>query len=211
MKTRITFSNSVQYLLGLGLLSFAVILAFRANLGVLSADNLTFILGQTLGLSLGTASLLVCSAIILFLLAVYRRWKFLFLFVQVGLFSPLMDLWDQVVLADFHPLGWARVLTFGTALCLIPLGNAILIRTSYPAGIYDELMFFTARLTKLRLPVARILNELILIGIALTISFSTGNGLGSVQWGTFVLALSIGSLIKFYLALFDKIFSSRSH
>jgi uncharacterized membrane protein YczE len=85
-----------------------------------------------------------------------------------------------------------------------------MIRTSYPAGIYDELMFFTAGLTKLRLPVARILNESILIGIALILSFSTGNGFGSVQWGTVVLALSIGSLIKLYLSLFNKIFPSRS-
>lgn len=210
MKTRITVSNSVQYLLGLCLLSFSVILAFRANLGVLSADNLTFILGKTLGLTLGTASFLICSVIIVFLLAFYRKWKFLFLFVQVFLFSPLMDLWDLVVLAGFHPVGWERYLTFLAAMLLIPLGNAIMIRTSYPAGIYDELMFFTAGLTKLRLPVARILNESILIGIALILSFSTGNGFGSVQWGTVVLALSIGSLIKLYLSLFNKIFPSRS-
>lgn len=210
MKTRITVSNSVQYLLGLCLLSFSVILAFRADLGVLSADNLTFILGKTLGLTLGTASFLICSAIIVFLLAFYRKWKFLFLFVQVFLFSPLMDLWDLVVLAGFHPVGLEKYLTFLVAMFLIPLGNAIMIRTSYPAGIYDELMFFTARLTKLRLPVARILNETILIGIALILSFSTGNGFGSVQWGTLVLALSIGSLIKMYLSLFDKIFPSRS-
>lgn len=210
MKIRITVSNSIQYLLGLAMLSFSVILAFRANLGVMSADNLTFIVSQLLGWTLGTASLLICSIIIVFLLVVYRKWKFLFLFVQVFLFSPLMDLWDLAVLPNFHPEGWERYATFAAALLLIPLSNAVLIRTTYPAGIYDELMFFTAQLTKLRLPVARLFNEILLIGVALTLSISTGNGLGSVQWGTFVLALTIGGLIKIYLLLFEKCFPKRS-
>jgi hypothetical protein len=207
MKTGITVSRSLRYLLGLALLSLGVILAFKADLGVLSADNLTYIIARLMGTTLGTASFLICTAIILFLLLVYRKWKFLFLFVQVGLFSPLMDFWDLVVFRSFVPEGWIQYATFFAALWIIPLGNAVLIRTSYPAGIYDELMFFTARLTRLRLPVARLLNEILLIGVALTLSFSTGNGWGSVRWGTFVLAGTIGILIKWYLIWFDKIVS----
>lgn len=206
MKNRITVSRSARYLAGLALLSFAVILAFRADLGLLSADNLTAIVSKLLGITLGTASFLICSAIIVFLLVWYRKWKFLFLFVQVVLFSPLMDFWDLVVLRGFHPEGWERYLTFLSALILIPLGDAILISTSYPAGIYDELMFFTAGITKLRLPVARFFNEILLVGLALALSFSTGNGFGSVRFGTLVLSLSIGLFIKGYLSLFLKIF-----
>ncbi|HOW37620.1 MAG TPA: hypothetical protein P5154_06810 [Candidatus Izemoplasmatales bacterium] len=208
MKTGITVSRSLRYLLGLALLSLGVILAFKADLGVLSADNLTYIVALLMGTTLGTASFLICSGIIVFLLVVYRKWNFLFLFVQVGLFSPLMDFWDLTVLESFAPQGWVRYATFLAALFLIPLGNAVLIRTTYPAGIYDELMFFTARLTRFRLPAARLLNEIVLIGVALVLSFSTGNGWGSVRWGTFVLAVSIGPLIKGYLQGFDKITSS---
>lgn len=209
MKNRITFSRSAHYLLGLAILSFAVILAFRADLGLLAADNLTAIVSKILSTTLGTASFLICSAIIVFLLVWYRKWKFLFLFVQVVLFSPLMDFWDLVVLKDFHPEGWERYAVFLAALLLIPLGDAVLIRTTYPAGIYDELMFFTAALTKFRLPVARFANELLLVGLALVLSFSTGNGFGTVRFGTLILSVTIGLLIKAYLSLFLQIFPSK--
>jgi len=91
------------------------------------------------------------------------------------------------------------------AILLMPLGSTILIRSTLPAGVYDELMFFTAKVTKFRLPVARFLNEIVLVALALILSFSSQNGWGSVRIGTFVFAVSFGLLIKFYTYLFDKI------
>lgn len=209
MKAKFNVVNSVKYVLGLALLSLSVALSFRAGFGGSAPDNLTFILSKVLKISLGTGSFLICSLIILFLTAFFKNLKFLFLFLQVIVFSPLLDFWDLAILGSYQPSGGYQIATFIFAILLMPLANVILIKTTYPAGVYDELMFFTAKVTRLKLPVARLLNELLIVGIALAVSYATGNGSGSVQWGTFVFALTIGILIKLYIILFDKIKSRR--
>jgi uncharacterized membrane protein YczE len=187
------------------------VLSFRGGFGACSADNLTYIVSTIWGISLGTASFILCTTIILFLTIYFRNLKFLFLFFQVILFSPILDLWDLVILAHFTPSGILLYVTAALAILLMPLGSTILIRSTLPAGVYDELMFFTAKVTKFRLPVARFLNEMVLVALALILSFSSQNGWGSVRIGTFVFAVTFGLLIKFYSYLFDKIKTRREN
>jgi len=208
---KITVPNALKYLLGLLITSLSVVLSFRGGFGACSADNLTYILSTILGISLGTASFILCTLIILFLTIYFRNLKFLFLFFQVIVFSPILDLWDLVVLANYAPTGIMLYVTAGLAILLMPLGSTILIRSTLPAGVYDELMFFTAKVTKFRLPVARFLNEIILVALALILSFSSAHGWGSVRIGTFIFAVSFGLLIKFYTYLFDKISTRRKN
>jgi len=91
----------------------------------------------------------------------------------------------------------------------IPLGSAILIRTKLPAGIFDELMFFTAHVTKFKLSAARTLNESLIVGLAIAIGYATGRGLGEVGLGSIAYALSVGWILKGILSLFDKFFPRR--
>lgn len=202
---KISIPNTLKYILGLLFTSLSVVLSFRGGFGACSADNLTYILSEILSISLGTSSFILCTIIILFLTIYFRSLKFLFLFFQVVIFSPILDFWDLVVLADFTPTGWQLVATAAAAILLMPLGSTIMIRSTYPAGVYDELMFFTAKVTKFRLPVARFMNEIILVILALILSFSSNNGFGSVRIGTLVFAVTFGLLIKFYSSIFEKI------
>jgi len=205
MKSRITIKNSILYVVGLVFLSLGVALSFRHGFGASSADNLTYILSTVFDISLGTASFFLCTVIIGLLLLYFRNLKFLFLFVQVTLFSPLIDFWDLIVFANLFPVGYETIVVYVISLLAMPLGCAFLIRSSYPAGVFDELMFLTAHLTKLKLPVSRMLNELLLVLVALIISFSTQNGFGSVNVGTLGYVFTIGFFIKVFLTIADKI------
>lgn len=203
MKRQITLLNTMKYIFGLAALSFSVVLTFRTTLGASPADTLTVILSDLTGLTKGLSAFLITGAIILFLTFYSRKWIFLILFAQILVFSGLIDLWDLVVLANYSPSGIAVVVPFVISLLLMPLGCAFLIRSTYPAGVYDELMFFTAKVTKLRLSVARTLNETLLVALALILSLTTGRGFGAVYFGTFAYALTVGTMIKFYIESFD--------
>jgi len=65
-------------------------------------------------------------------------------------------------------------------------------------------------MTKLKLPVSRMLNELLLVAIALIISISTNHGFGSVNLGTLGYVFTIGFFIKVFLTLADKIVQRRN-
>jgi len=125
------------------------------------------------------------------------------------IFSPIADFWGDVVFAGFAPTGFLAVLTFLASALAIPLGSAILIRTKLPAGIFDELMFFTAHVTKFKLSAARTLNESLIVGLAIAIGYATGRGLGEVGLGSIAYALSVGWILKGILSLFDKFFPRR--
>lgn len=210
LKTHINFRNSILYVIGLLFISLGVALSFRHGFGASSADNLTFILSVVLNISIGTANFLISALIITLLIISFKNWKFLFLFVQVIILSPLIDFWDLIVFANLIPVGFERMIVFIASILSLPLGCSFLIKSTYPAGVYDELMFFTAHFTKLKLTVSRILNELLLVLTALTISLLSGNGYGSVNIGTLAYVFSVGHLIKFYLSSWEFISKRRN-
>lgn len=207
---KITFKNTILYIIGEILLSFAVMMTFKSGFGASPVDNLTYIVSVTTGLTLGTAVFLINAFLILFLTFYFRKPQFLFLFAMIIMFSVLLDLWDLWLLSGYHPTGSAQWIPFLLAILVLPLGCAFLIRSTYPSSVIDELMFFTAHVTHFKLSVARTFNELLLVGIALIVSSATGYGIGSVGYGTFVYALSVGALIKVYLTWFDKWSSRRN-
>lgn len=209
MKTKINFLNSILYVIGLLFISMGVALSFRHGFGASSADNLTYILSIVFNMTLGTSTFLISTLIIILLIVSFKNWKFLFLFVQVIILSPMIDFWDLIVFANLFPVGFERVMILIASLLSLPLGCAFLIKSTYPAGVYDELMFFTAHFTKFKLTVSRMLNELLLVLLALIISLSTKNGYGSVSIGTLAYVFSIGHLIKFYLSTWELITKRR--
>ncbi len=209
MKTKINFLNSIIYVIGLLFISMGVALSFRHGFGASSADNLTYILSIVFNITLGTSTFLISALIIILLIVSFKNWKFLFLFVQVIILSPMIDFWDLIVFANLFPVGFERVIVLLASLLSLPLGCAFLIKSTYPAGVYDELMFFTAHFTKFKLTVSRMLNELLLVLLALIISLSTNNGYGSVSIGTLAYVFSIGHLIKFYLSTWELITKRR--
>ena len=209
MKTKINFLNSILYVIGLLFISMGVALSFRHGFGASSADNLTYILSIVFNVTLGTSTFLFSTLIIILLIVSFKSWKFLFLFVQVIILSPMIDFWDLIVFANLFPVGFERVIVLIASLLSLPLGCTFLIKSTYPAGVYDELMFFTAHFTKFKLTVSRMLNELLLVLLALIISLSTNNGYGSVSIGTLAYVFTIGHLIKFYLSTWELITKRR--
>lgn len=200
---KISVKNTILYIIGEILLSFAVMMTFKSGFGASPVDNLTYIVSVTTGLTLGTAVFVINALLIIFLTIYFKKPQFLFLFAMIIMFSVLLDVWDLWILAQYNPIGAAQWIPFVLAILILPMGCAFLIRSTYPSSVIDELMFFTAHLTHFRLSIARTFNELLLVGIALIVSSATGYGIGSVGLGTFVYALSVGALIKVYLTWFD--------
>lgn len=211
MKTHISIKNSILYFIGLVFISLGVALSFRHGFGASSADNLTYILSVILKISIGLSNLLLSAAIIALLVIYFKNFKFLFIFIQVLLLSPMIDFWDLLIFSNLFPVGYERIIVFAASLLSLPLGCAFLIKSTYPAGIYDELMFLTAHFTKLKLTVSRVINELLLVLFALIISLLTKNGYGSVNIGTLAYVFSVGYLIKFYLFMGDYITKRRNN
>ncbi len=192
----------LMYLLGFFVTGAGVVLIIRSDLGAGPWDAVTYNLSRLLDISLGWASFIVNSTVLAFVIAVRRKWRFLFVLVPIYGIRVSLDLWDAQLLAGRlmeNPFVLnAFLYVFGTFV--LTLGLALIIVSGYPAMVFDEVMLFFMDLfrTKSVTPV-RLANELFAILLAIGLGFSAGIRFGAVNFGSLVLAVLIAPLLAMQL------------
>ena len=209
MKTiKITTMNTMFFLLGSVLIALGVALVIRSELGTSTWDTLHVALARTTFLTVGNATIVVAGVSTFIVMVVQRQLKYILMVIPIILVGQLIDLFDLVVFASFYPQAFGyRLLLFLFALFMMPLGGALLIESTYPAGVFDELMLAFMRLfNTTRMILVRIILDTVPLMIAVSLTWAVHRNFGSLQFGTLIFIVSVGPLLKRYLIIIRRMF-----
>ncbi len=206
--TKTTFSVRHTTLYFLGCLTIALALNFviRSHLGTSSWDTLHVAIALTTPLTIGMATIVVAGTSMLIVVIMNRSLKFLAMAIPIALVGFLIDFFNEIVFLGFHPEALViRGILFVLALLMLPLGGAFLVLSTYPAGVFEELMFSLMRFFKTnRLIYVRIALDSFALGVALFLTLTFDRSIGSLQWGTILFILAVGPLLNRYLLFFRR-------
>lgn len=199
--------NISFYLLGTIFISLGVVLMLRSNIGNSSWDSLHFSLHKAFSITVGTATIIVAVIVTFIVMILNKHYKYIFMFVPIFLVGGLIDFFNLFALQSFEPdTLLLQIPTFIIGISILPLGGSLLIISSYPAGVFDELMLVIARkLHTDKIVVVRVIMELAAVTMAFVIGYRVGIGFGKIGIGTLIFSFSVGAFVKMYLNMFERI------
>jgi len=199
-----SIKNIAFYLLGMIVISFAVVMMLRSLLGVSSWDTLHYSLHKLTGITVGDATIWVALTFTLLVIIGNRDIKYIGMAIPIIIVGNLIDVFNLNLLVNYIPKNiFLRIFTYIIGLLTLPLGGSLLIISSFPAGVFDEFMLTLMKLFKSdKLVLIRVIMELSAVTLALILGFIAGIQFGMFNIGTLIFSISVGVLVKFYLKLF---------
>jgi hypothetical protein len=216
MQTKISIKNTIFYLLGFVLVGLAISLMKQADIGMGSWDTVNFNIHEFLIINtnlsketflVGYVSGVIGIIIMLAVLLYRRRVKYLFLLVPILLMVNVINLWYYLVFEDITITSlYIQIFFFTVGVILLPLGLSLVIKSSYPAFVFDEFTFMLCEIFHInKFATARLIIEFtgVLIGsiFGFIVFHGTSTPLGTVGIGTFVVMVTIGPAINLFLKL----------
>lgn len=210
---RFSFRYLSLYFIGILGLGLGVSLFSRANLGVAPWDtaviNLRSLLdARNINITLGQSSLIHTTFLLIIVLFIGKRWQALMAIFPMIFISLSIDLWDVVILPILFPNPsplWLNVIFFLLALCIMTWGLATIIISGFPPNVYDDLQLTLIRVFKIKsFTLARWIIEFSGLTLGLIYALMEGDGLGSITFLSFLLAVAFGSLITFFVNLYKR-------
>ncbi len=201
------FKNFLIYFFGLIFISFGVIMMKKSYIGVSSWDTLHYSITALIGVSFGTAAIIVATIFLIFVTIANHHLKYLLMFIPTVFVGFVIDFFDIIVFGDFAPvLLSSRITTYLLGLVLLPFGGTLLIISTFPAGVFDEAMLAIMRLLKTnKLVMVRAIMEISAVTVAIIFGFIAGIGFGMVNIGTLIFSITVGMFTKTYLKLFERV------
>ena len=200
-------SRVIKYIIGMGFIAFGVVMMIRSDLGNSSWDTLHWSLHKFTGITVGEATIYVALFFTFMVMSLNKHIKYVLMVIPIFSVGYLIDLFNLYLLVDFEVTTLApQILAFIAGLLLLPMGGALLIISTYPAGVFDEFMYSIMRkLNTNNLILVRVIMELTAVITALIIGYFAGIGFGKVGVGTLIFSLSVGWLIKNIIKLYERI------
>ncbi len=202
MKLVSIFIHVILYTLGIVLTGLGAISIIRSALGAGAWDTVNNNLSIFAHITIGTASAIINTLILTFLVIYRKKIKFLFVLVPIIGISQAIDFWDLSVFQTYYPQGFFMQLTFFTlGVLVLSLGLALMINSIFPAMVFDELtqafmdIFKSNSFFK-----TRIFIESFAVVLAIVFGVLAEIGFGAVSYGSVILAFSIGPIIGLQVA-----------
>ena len=195
-------------------IAFGVVFCLRSGIGLSTWDTLHYALFKlftsTLGISwftIGYATIFVAGSFTIAVIIINKSFKYLFMAIPILIVGPLIDIVNLDWMKDFAVSDlYYQIPVFGAGLLLLPLGGALLIISTFPAGVFDEFTLAMMRMFKTKnLVKTRVIIEISAVLTALIIGLLAGIGLGQIRLGTIIFSLSVGSILKLYLKFFERV------
>lgn len=207
IKEEFRWHRLFKYLIGLLMISLGVVFTLKSNFGNSTWDTLHYAIHKFTGWTIGTAIIFVAVVVIVIVIILNRHWKYLLMAIPVLLVGPLVDFFNDIVFVNLSPDSVIEVaILFLLGLTLLPMGGALLIISTYPAGVFDELMLAIMRLTNTKnIIIVRVIMEVTAVSMAFVLGLLAEIGRGKIYYGTLIFALSMGPIIKQLLKLFERI------
>jgi uncharacterized membrane protein YczE len=207
LKSELKLSRVIKYLLGMVFIAVGVVFMLRSNFGNSSWDTLHYSLSALVDITIGSATIYVALTFTLMVIILNKDIKFILMAIPIVIVGPLIDLFDLRVFTWLEPETLLlQIPIYIIGLSLLPLGGALLLISSYPAGVFDEFNLALKRLLKMKsLVPIRVIMELTAVLTALVLGLIAGVGIGKIGIGTLIFSLTVGFYLKTYLKLFERI------
>ncbi len=201
MKKNYQFIHYAFYVAGVFLTSLGTILMKRANLGMAPWSAAHVNLSMYLNITIGTANAIHTTLLLITLLLLTMKWKSLLALITIINFSITLDFIDLVLLGDFVIENeFIRWVILAVGFFLITFGNAILIHSTIPAFILDQVgEAIRSKFKQLSYSDARTLLNLVALTLSLIYSILSQQFFGALTFLTLVIGLIIGPTIGMQL------------
>ncbi|MCD4827344.1 MAG: hypothetical protein K8Q99_06160 [Acholeplasmataceae bacterium] len=196
------------YTLGIIIIALGINVVYSSTLGAGAWDAVAKNLSDGTKITIGTASFIV-NVSVLAVVSLYRREKkYLSILIPIIGIALAVDFWNIVVFkgrlltaVEFQLIFYV----FGAIL--LTFGLAIMVISTYPAMVYEELTLMGMKIFKIKkFFTMRILIELFAIALATLIGYIAQIGFGAVNLGSFILAIAVGPMISIHLKYLSKLF-----
>ena len=188
---------------GIVLYAFGIIITIKANIGYAPWEVFHVGLSKTMGLSLGTISILV--GIVILILVTILGEKFglgtILNILLIGTFLDIILMFNIIPTANNYIAGIAMLIS---GLFIISLGSFFYIRSAFGVGPRDNLMVVLAKRTKFPVGACRGFIEFI-------VTFSGWILGGMVGIGTIISVIAVGFCIQLTFGLFKFDVTSVKH
>ena len=207
VKNELKPSRLLKYFVGMIFIAFGVVMMLRSDLGNSSWDTLHYSLHVFTGITVGDATIAVAVVFTVLVILLNKHIKYILMCIPIFAVGFFIDFFNLHLLVNFEVTTLVgQIPTFIAGLLLLPMGGALLIISTYPAGVFDEFMFAMMRLLKTnKLILVRVIMELSAVTTALVIGYLADIGLGKVGVGTLIFSLLVGWLIKTIIKLYERI------
>lgn len=201
MKKKITYINAMLVLLyGFGMIfvSLGINMILRSKLGAGAWDTVVYSLSHLVDITLGSAAFAINLVLLLFVIVVNKKPKYLFVLVPIIMISSAIDFWDIIVFKQYSPNSiFMQGFLFIIGAGVLTLGLAMII---------EEFTFSIMKVAKVKSFLkTRIGIEFFAIATALILGFWAGIRFGAVDFGSLFLAIVIGPMITFQTHWLTKI------
>ena len=216
MKTILTFIkhnklNLIIYLLGFMVLGLAVNLIKASTLGAGSWDTVTInsyeymrnVQGNS-WITLGMIAFSVSMWIMLIVLLYRRKARYLLMVIPVFGVALFMDFFHILIFRDMIVTQLAiKIIFYVLGALLLPLGLALMVKSSFTAIVFDELMLMLVKITKAKkIFFVRLGIEMtgILLGLIIGYysNFQFDGTFGAVNFGSIIIAVSVSPIMTVY-------------
>ncbi len=203
--------NVAWYIGGLFTIGLGVNLLKASNLGAGAWDTVTIniraFLRQNFGyefVTLGMVSLFISLLLFSIVFLYHRQRKYLFMLIPVLLVAFFIDFWNILFFKDYlEDTLYLQLLLYVSGTLVLPLGLSMIVKSSFPAFVFDELMLMIVEITKAnKIVYIRLIIEFtgILIGsiFGYITYYNIDGTLGAVNIGSFLLAFTLAPIMQMY-------------
>jgi uncharacterized protein len=203
--------KTFYYFLGLIIMPLGIVLMYRSNLGPPPLATLSVHMSTLLPITLGTASFILQTTIVLLVMAVNKKISSSLIFVAATLLGFGIDFWDLLVLSQFQVEGIAfQILTFGIGLFFLTFGQNFVRYSRFKATPLIEYMFLYQRWFKTdSVLLARFSVEFSILIISFGVALLGGLGLGAIKIGTVLVLVGLPTVMKLQDAWMHDIFDQK--
>lgn len=196
------------YIVGILTIALGINILLKSELGAGAWDTVANNFSIWVNISLGTASAIVNVVVLLFVFSFRRKLKYLSILLPIFVLAIAIDFWNFLIFKDMLlTVFWIKLLFFVFGSVVITLGLALMVISTYPAMVYEELTLLLMKLLSVKKFFnMRIMIELFAIALAIVFGYLANIGFGAVNLGSFVLAIVIGPIISFHLHWLSKVF-----
>ncbi|MCF7923707.1 MAG: hypothetical protein K9L64_01220 [Candidatus Izimaplasma sp.] len=203
--------NILYYISGFLVLGFAVNIMKASTLGNGAWDTVTInvrdYMNNIVGIpwiTMGMVSFTVSLIIMLIILSYRKNLRYLLMLLPMVLVAISIDFWNFVLFYDREAINLSIQITFFiVGMFLLPLGLTLIVKSYFPAFVFDELMLMLVKIFKAkRITYARLSIEIIGISIGGLFGYLTyyhiDGSFGAVNIGSFIFALVLSPIMTFY-------------
>lgn len=204
---KINIKNILIYLGGIIVTALGVTIMKRTELGMGAWDAVIANVHTLLKIKLGTSSLIINIVLLIFVIAYRKSFKHLLVLIPILLNTLVLNFLDSYLLADvvFNNV-IINIVMFVLSIIMLPLGLSLIIVSTLPKMIYDEITFILMEIIKTKnFGLTRFSFEIGTMMLAMLLGFIGGDIFMQIGIGTVIVTITLGYMIDFFLKRFKKI------